>query len=58
LKIVQRWGGGIHMNQGRVGEDRGSEETDRCPLTEAYIDKFKDLIDLSSYSIAIVLKFC
>jgi hypothetical protein len=33
LKIVQRWGGGIHMNKGRVGEDRGSKETDRCPLT-------------------------
>jgi hypothetical protein len=22
------------MNKGRVGEDRGSKETDRCPLTE------------------------
>jgi hypothetical protein len=33
LKIVQRWGGGIHMNKGRVQEDRGSKETDRCPLT-------------------------
>jgi hypothetical protein len=33
LKIVQRWGGGIHMNKGRVGEDRGSKEMDRCPLT-------------------------
>jgi hypothetical protein len=21
------------MNRGRVGEDRGSKETDRCPLT-------------------------
>jgi hypothetical protein len=21
------------MNKGRVGEDRGSKETDRCPLT-------------------------
>jgi hypothetical protein len=33
LKIVQRWGGGIHMNRWRVGEDRGSKETDGCPLT-------------------------
>jgi hypothetical protein len=23
----------VHMNKGRVGEDRGSKETDRCPLT-------------------------
>jgi hypothetical protein len=23
------------MNRGRVGEDRGSKETDRCPLTDA-----------------------
>jgi hypothetical protein len=23
------------MNQGRVGEDRGSKETDGCPLTRA-----------------------
>jgi hypothetical protein len=23
----------IHMNKGRVGEDRGSKETDGCPLT-------------------------
>jgi hypothetical protein len=34
LELVQRWGGGIHMNKGRVGEDRGSKETDGCPLTE------------------------
>jgi hypothetical protein len=33
LELVQRWGGGIHINKGRVGEDRGSKETDRCPLT-------------------------
>jgi hypothetical protein len=33
LELVQRWGGGIHMNKGRVGEDRGSKETDGCPLT-------------------------
>jgi hypothetical protein len=24
---------GIHMNRWRVGEDRGSKETDGCPLT-------------------------
>jgi hypothetical protein len=24
----------IHMNRWRVGEDRGSKEKDRCPLTE------------------------
>jgi hypothetical protein len=33
LKIVQRWGRGIHMNRWRVGEDRGSKEMDGCPLT-------------------------
>jgi hypothetical protein len=26
------------MNKGRVGEDRGGKETDRCPLT--FIAKF------------------
>jgi hypothetical protein len=26
--------GGVHMNKGRVGEDRGSKEMDGCPLTE------------------------
>jgi hypothetical protein len=26
--------GEIHMNRGRVGEERGGKETDRCPLTE------------------------
>jgi hypothetical protein len=25
--------GEVHMNKGRVGEDRGSEEMDGCPLT-------------------------
>jgi hypothetical protein len=25
--------GDIHMNRGRVGEERGGKETDRCPLT-------------------------
>jgi hypothetical protein len=33
--MVQRWGGGIHMHRERVGEERGSKETDRCPLTAA-----------------------
>jgi hypothetical protein len=33
LELVQRWEGGIHINKGRVGEDRGSKETDGCPLT-------------------------
>jgi hypothetical protein len=27
--------GGIHMNRGRVGEERGGKEMDRCPLTPA-----------------------
>jgi hypothetical protein len=27
-------GGGIHMNRGRVGEERGGKETDGCPLTD------------------------
>jgi hypothetical protein len=25
--------GEVHMSKGRVGEDRGSKETDGCPLT-------------------------
>jgi hypothetical protein len=25
--------GEVHMDKGRVGEDRGSKETDGCPLT-------------------------
>jgi hypothetical protein len=25
--------GNVHMNKGRAGEDRGSKETDGCPLT-------------------------
>jgi hypothetical protein len=25
--------GGIHMNRGRVGEERGGKEMDGCPLT-------------------------
>jgi hypothetical protein len=25
--------GEIHMNKGRVGEERGGKETDGCPLT-------------------------
>jgi hypothetical protein len=37
LELVQRWGGGIHMNRWRVGEDRGSKETDGCPLTGTWI---------------------
>jgi hypothetical protein len=32
--MVQRRGEGIHMNRGRVGEEKGGKETDRCPLTE------------------------
>jgi hypothetical protein len=26
--------GRIHMNRGRVGEERGGKEMDRCPLTD------------------------
>jgi hypothetical protein len=26
------------MNKGRVGDDRGSKETDRCPLTDVEIE--------------------
>jgi hypothetical protein len=33
LELVQRWEGGIHINKGRVGKDRGSKEMDGCPLT-------------------------
>jgi hypothetical protein len=32
LEIVQRCGGSTY-EQGRVGEERGGKETDRCPLT-------------------------
>jgi hypothetical protein len=32
LEMVQRWGR-IHMNRGRVGEERGGKDMDRCPLT-------------------------
>jgi hypothetical protein len=32
LEMVQRCGE-IHMNKGRVGEERKGKETDRCPLT-------------------------
>jgi hypothetical protein len=31
--MVQRWGEGVHMNRGRVGEERGGKEMDGCPLT-------------------------
>jgi hypothetical protein len=40
LKIVQRWWGGVHMNRWRVGEDRGSKEKDRCPLTICWLWHF------------------
>jgi hypothetical protein len=36
LEMVQRCYrgvGDIHMNRGRVGEDKGGKEMDRCPLT-------------------------
>jgi hypothetical protein len=28
--MVQRWGDRVHMNRGRVGEERGSKEKDGC----------------------------
>jgi hypothetical protein len=28
-----RGGERVHMNRGRVGEERGGKETDGCPLT-------------------------
>jgi hypothetical protein len=31
--------GEVHMSKGKVGEDRGSKEIDRCPLTNARIIK-------------------
>jgi hypothetical protein len=40
------------MNKGRVGEDRGSKETDGCPLTvttnwqNQYVVKFRYLLHL------------
>jgi hypothetical protein len=38
LGVVPRDGtemrGGIHMNRGRVGEEKGGKETNGCPLTE------------------------
>jgi hypothetical protein len=29
--------GEIHMNKGRVGEERRGKEMDRCPLTAAFV---------------------
>jgi hypothetical protein len=29
--------GEVHMNKGRVGEDRGSKEKDGCPLTDGRV---------------------
>jgi hypothetical protein len=28
------------MNKGRVGEERGGKETDRCPLTISLLQKY------------------
>jgi hypothetical protein len=36
------------MNRRRVGEDRGSKEMDRCPLTEKFHIKHKIIGDLLS----------
>jgi hypothetical protein len=38
--MVPRCGGSTYK-QGRIGEDRGSKETDGCPLT--YVPKDRDL---------------
>jgi hypothetical protein len=34
--------GEVHMNKGRVGEDRGSKEKDRCPLTQCSTCRVED----------------
>jgi hypothetical protein len=38
------------MDRGRVGEDRGSKETDRCPLTDvvAEVALFADVTGLAT----------
>jgi hypothetical protein len=36
--------GEIHMNKGRVGEERGGKEMDRCPYTLSLL--WQDLLTL------------
>jgi hypothetical protein len=41
--------GEVHMSKGKVGEDRGSKETDGCPLTHGWTitsPLFPDIIDI------------
>jgi hypothetical protein len=47
--------GEVHMNKGRVGEDRGSKEMDRCPFTA--ID-FGSSAFLHLISISLILFLC
>jgi hypothetical protein len=35
--------GKIHMNKGRVGEERGGKETDGCPLTRQVIQTLSNI---------------
>jgi hypothetical protein len=38
--------GRIHINRGRVGEERGGKEMDRCPLTRGEKEKTHSSFDL------------
>jgi hypothetical protein len=37
------------MNKGRVGEERGSKEMDRCPLTTNFIDSQSVLLSSNAW---------
>jgi hypothetical protein len=51
LEMVQRRGGGIHMNRERVGEKRGGKEMDGYPLTAAVNDTTKPVPHLTLGSV-------
>jgi hypothetical protein len=44
------------MNQGRVGEDRGSKETDGCPLTPAFSTPLATIIIVKTKDTATLLQ--
>jgi hypothetical protein len=41
--------GEIHMNKGRVGEERGGKETDGCPLTVGLLYRLSMFFLCSNY---------
>jgi hypothetical protein len=42
----------VHLNKGRVGEDRGSKEMDGCPLTQACGSKTALGLGVSGYGLS------